>query len=64
MDSLWDIWGNQSEHELDELIRVWHEGDSEIPLTEFLGVSSADYAAWVEGRLSAAELMSRRNGKS
>jgi hypothetical protein len=60
MDTSSDIW----DKELDELIRAWHEGDSEIPLVEFLGVSKTDYAAWVECRLSAAELLSRRNGKS
>lgn len=63
MDSSWDIWDRSMEEiELDELIRVWHEGDSEIPLTEFLGVSQADYAAWVERRITAGELLRRRHG--
>ena len=60
MDSSWDIWDKtNADNKLDELIRLWHEGDSELPLIEFLGVSGADYAAWVEGRLSAEALLSR-----
>lgn len=60
MDYSLDIWNKtHADRELDELIRAWHESDSELPLIEFLGVSGTDYAAWVEGRLSAEVLLSR-----
>lgn len=58
MDSSLGIWNK----ELDDLICAWHEGDSEVPLIEFLGVTGADYAAWVEGRMTAAELLRHRHG--
>ena len=33
---------------IDDLIDEWHEGDSELPLHEFLGWTEEEYKAWVE----------------
>ena len=65
MDYLSDIWDNpraMDELIIGQLISAWHESDSEIPLIEFLGVTGGEYAAWVEGYITATELLERRNG--
>lgn len=64
MDSSLDIWDSSPyERELEDLVLAWHEGDSEIPLYEFLGVEKHTYAMYVTGKISAEQLLnSRRNG--
>lgn len=34
--------------EIDEYIDEWHDGDSELPLHDYLGMSWDEYAAWIE----------------
>jgi hypothetical protein len=65
MDYSLDIWNNnsttrqywQAEYELMDLLQAWHESDLEIPFTEFLGVTPKQYAAYVEGKITAKELL-------
>lgn len=33
--------------EIDDFVELWHEGDSTLPLHEFLGMTSEEYSAWV-----------------
>jgi hypothetical protein len=32
---------------LDDRIDAWHDGDSELPLYEFLGMSKAEFNYWI-----------------
>ena len=41
---------------IDDFVDQWHEGDSALPLSEFLGLTSAEYAKWVE-QLNSVELI-------
>lgn len=34
--------------EIDDYIDKWHEGDSDIPLHTYLGMSREEYAAWLK----------------
>lgn len=36
-----------SNDEIDRKIAEWHDGDSELPLHEYLGMSWESYSAWV-----------------
>lgn len=47
------------EKKLDDLVELWHTSDSEVSLIEFLGVKPEVYAAWVEGCISAKDLLDR-----
>lgn len=33
---------------IDDFVDEWHEGDSELPIHEYLGLSEQEYAMWVE----------------
>lgn len=33
---------------IDDLIDMWHESDSELPLHTYLGLTEEQYAEWVE----------------
>lgn len=34
--------------EIDDYIDKWHDGDSDLPLHDYLGMSRDEYAAWIE----------------
>ncbi len=34
--------------EIDDFVDLWHEGESQEPLSEFLGLTPEEYALWVE----------------
>lgn len=34
----------------DKLVELWHEGDYGVPLSEFMGLTPEQYAAYVEQR--------------
>ena len=36
--------------EIDDLIDEWHEGDSDLELYEYLGMTFEEYAKFVEGK--------------
>lgn len=62
MDSSLDIWDSSPhERELEDLVLAWYEGDSEVPLYEFLGVEKNVYAMYVTGKISAEQLLNSRN---
>lgn len=43
-----------------DLVGRWHDGaGAGRPLHDYLGLSWADYAAWVEGRLTQAQAVAR-----
>jgi hypothetical protein len=33
--------------EIDDFVEHWHEGDSALPLHEFLGMTPEEYSAWL-----------------
>jgi len=45
-----------SDEEIDRLIAEWHDGDSPLPLHEYLGMTWDAYAAWVAGKPIATPL--------
>ena len=36
------------DNKIDDKIDEWHNGDSDVPLHEFLGMTFGEYAKWVE----------------
>lgn len=33
--------------DIDDFVSAWHEGDSEVPLHEFLGMTHEEYSYWI-----------------
>lgn len=46
--------------EIDDYIDKWHDGDSELPLHAYLGMSRDEYAAWIESPDSLTYIVSAR----
>lgn len=42
------IIGDALIDEIDDYIDMWHDGDSELELYEFLGMTQIEYRLWVE----------------
>lgn len=42
------LTGDALLEEIDDYIDRWHDGDSEVPLHTYLGMSRDEYAAWIE----------------
>jgi hypothetical protein len=40
--------GTSLADEIDDFVDAWHESDSELPLSEFLGFTPEEYSIWVE----------------
>jgi len=40
--------GKETEESIDDYIDEWHEGDSELPLHEYLGMTLEQYSFWVK----------------
>jgi hypothetical protein len=40
--------GDAFETEIDDFVEEWHNGESDLSLTEFLGFTKEEYALWVE----------------
>ena len=62
MNSSRDISPN--EQALSELIELWHTSDPEVTLVEFLYLKPEEYAAYVEGKLTAEAVMDNYNARS
>ena len=52
--------GDVSADRIDDFVDLWHDGDSEVPLAEFLGLSDEEYALWVERPKSLSTILSTR----
>jgi hypothetical protein len=52
------------ENRLLDLEELWHTSDSEVPLHEFLLLSKAEYASFIEGALSEEEVMNLYDARS
>lgn len=39
--------GQLSADALEDFVEAWHTGDTTEPMSQFLGMSQAEYAAWV-----------------
>ena len=39
--------GNALLDDIDEFVGKWHEGDSEVPIYEYLGMTRAEYFSWL-----------------
>lgn len=51
--------------EIDDFVDIWHEGDSEIPLHEFLGMTEQEYSLWIKDASFLNEIIAaRHHGKS
>ena len=46
--------------EVDDYVDQWHEGDSQVSLKDYLGMSQFEYATWVEKPDSLKFLLNRR----
>lgn len=62
MNSSQDI--SRDEERLLDLEDLWHTSDSELPLHEFLRLSRDEFAAYVEGRMTAEDVMVRYDARS
>ena len=52
--------GDASPDQIDDFVDLWHDGDSEGSLAEFLGLSDKEYALWVETPKSLATILDAR----
>lgn len=48
---------------IDDYIDLWHEGDSELSLAEYLGFRDNEYELWVSKPASLREILERRQCK-
>lgn len=46
--------------QIDDFVGEWHDSDSTLPLSEFLGMTFAEYKSWVENAESLANLVQSR----
>jgi hypothetical protein len=42
------IGGRCLSDEIDDYVDRWHEGDSRVPLSDYLGLTPEEYSIWVE----------------
>jgi hypothetical protein len=55
---------SDDEERLEDLIELWHTGDSELPLYEFLRLTWKEYADYLENRLTPEDVMARYDARS
>lgn len=48
--------------QIDDFVDLWHDGDSNESLSEFLGLTGEEYALWVEKPAALANILSARTG--
>nr|VFJ54040.1 MAG: hypothetical protein BECKFM1743C_GA0114222_101334 [Candidatus Kentron sp. FM]VFJ54406.1 MAG: hypothetical protein BECKFM1743A_GA0114220_101313 [Candidatus Kentron sp. FM]VFK10862.1 MAG: hypothetical protein BECKFM1743B_GA0114221_101584 [Candidatus Kentron sp. FM] len=41
------VLGGTRPENIDDFVEQWHEGDSELPLHEYLGMTKAEYSLWM-----------------
>jgi hypothetical protein len=41
------VAGDAMPEDIDEFVGKWHEGDSEVPIYEYLGMTRDEYLSWV-----------------
>ena len=56
--------GEASADEVDDFVDRWHEGDADVPLHEFLGLTRDEYARWVEAPDSLTLTLSARAART
>lgn len=54
------LTGDAQLDEIDDYIDRWHEGQSVLPLHTYLGMSQAEYAAWIESPDRLSEIIAVR----
>lgn len=54
--------GNAAVDDVDDYVERWHAGEGEGSLADFLGLSSAEYDAWVNDAGALRRLLERRQG--
>ena len=42
------VAGGAMPEDIDEFIDKWHEGDSKVPIYEYLGMTRDEYHSWVK----------------
>ncbi len=52
--------GRAQPEDVDDFVDLWHEGGDPRPLAEFLGLTQAEYARWVAGKASLADILHAR----
>jgi len=52
--------GKAFEHEIDDFVDRWHEGDDARELSDFLGMTVAEYSRWVEHPESLRQILFAR----
>lgn len=55
---------SRHEERLHDLIELWHTGDADVPLIEFLYLKPEEYAAYVEGNITAEDVMVKYDARS
>lgn len=57
--------GQRLADEIDDFVDQWHEGESQEPLSDFLGFTPEEYALWVENPDSLGWILhARKTGRS
>ena len=52
--------GRARPEDVDEFVERWHEGSDPRSLSEFLGLTDAEYARWVADAASLADILRAR----
>lgn len=52
--------GTASCEDIDDYVERWHEGDGDVELHEYLGLSWDEYALWVEKSDSIEPIIARK----
>ena len=42
------VSGDARTEDIDEFVDKWHEGDTEVPIHEYLGMTRDEYFSWVQ----------------
>lgn len=42
------LMGEALLEEIDDYVDIWHDGDSDLPMHEFLGMTHTEYGQWVK----------------
>jgi len=51
------VSGEAAPDDIDEFVDKWHEGDSKVPIDEYLGMTRDEYFAWVGNPNALVEII-------
>jgi hypothetical protein len=58
------LTGEVEPQNIDDFIDAWHEGTSAIPLSEYLGMTTEEYADWIAHADALPRIREKRRVKA